>query len=162
MELKPNSKKNIIGWREWISLPDLGIPAIKVKVDTGARTSAMHAFAIEEFNDGNERMIRFGVHPLRKRLDIERFCTAKLIDRKRIKDSGGHYEDRYIIRSTAVLGKVRWPIDISLTQRDTMLFRMLLGRKAIENYFMIDPARSYVTGKTLSKSYSRKIDKEFK
>ncbi len=142
-----------IGWREWLILPDLGIPAIKAKIDTGARTSALHASFVEAIGTGESRRVRFGVQPLRKRKDLEYICEADIIDYRRVKDSGGHTEMRYFIRTTAMLGDRRWSIDISLTSRKDMLFKMLLGRKALENGFRIDPGLSYSTGRELARSY---------
>ena len=127
----------IIGWREWIGLPELGISAVKAKIDTGARTSALHIFSLEEFQADGQRMVKFGIHPLQRRTDIECFCEAPVLEQRRVKDSGGHFEKRYVIQTTAKLGAVSWPIDITLTNRDPMLFRMLLGRKAVENRFLI-------------------------
>ena len=145
--------KTIIGWREWLALPELGIPAIKTKIDTGARTSALHAQFIEEFEIGGKKRVRFGVRPLRKRKDLELICEADIVDFRSVKDSGGHTEMRCFIRTEAQLGDHRWMIDISLTSRKDMLFRMLLGRTALENEFIIDPGRSYITGRTLAGSY---------
>ena len=101
-------------------------------------------------------MIRFGIHPLQKRKDIELFCEAPLVDRRRVKDSGGHVEKRYVIRTSVVLGSACWPIDITLTNRDAMLFRMLLGRTALEKRFVIDPGRSYAAGRSLARAYPRR------
>jgi len=145
--------KTIIGWKEWIGLPDLGIPAVKAKIDTGARTSALHIFNLEEFDADGRRMVRFGIHPLQRRKDIVRFCEAPVLETRRVKDSGGHIEKRYVIRTTAVMGTESWPIDITLTNRDLMLFRMLLGRTAVENKFLINPGRAYLTGRSLPKVY---------
>ncbi len=152
----------IIGWKEWIALPDLGIPAIKAKIDTGARTSALHIFNLEEFHTDGQRMVRFGIHPLQRRKDIECFCEAPVLEQRRVKDSGGHFEKRYVIQTTAKLGTVSWPIDITLTNRDPMLFRMLLGRKAVENRFLINPGWTYLTGRKLAKSYQTKKIKKAK
>lgn len=152
----PEEHQPVVGWREWLALPQLGIPAIKAKIDTGARTSSLHTFYLEEFHAGGRWMIRFGIHPLQKRKDIEMFCEAPLVDRRRVKDSGGHVEKRYVIRTTAVLGSACWPIDITLTNRDAMLFRMLLGRTALEKRFVIDPGRSYATGRSLARVYPRR------
>ena len=160
---KKNTQPNaIIGWKEWIGLPDLGIPAVKAKIDTGARTSALHIFNLEEFVADGRRMVRFGIHPLQRRKDIQRFCEAPVLEKRRVKDSGGHIEKRYVIRTTAVMGAVSWPIDITLTNRDLMLFRMLLGRTAIENRFLINPGRSYRTGRSLAKSYKTETIKKVK
>jgi hypothetical protein len=150
----------IIGWKEWIQLPDLGIPAVKAKIDTGARTSALHVFNLEEFDEDGRQMVRFDIHPLQRRKDIKRFCEAPVLEKRRVKDSGGHIEQRVVIRTTAVMGDVSWPIDITLTNRDLMLFRMLLGRKALENRFLLNPGRSYLTGRSLAKSYKLKVKKK--
>ena len=141
----------IIGWKEWVELPELQIPAVKAKIDTGARTSALHVFSLEEFQADGQRMVRFGIHPLQRRKDIQCFCEAPVLEQRRVKDSGGHYDKRYVIQTTAKLGAVSWSIDITLTNRDPMLFRMLLGRKAVENRFLINPGCSYLTGRRLAK-----------
>ena len=151
---KPHTK-TIIGWREWLALPGLGIPAIKAKIDTGARTSALHAHFIEAFDDGQINRVRFGIHPVRKRKDLELICEADIVDFRQVKDSGGHPEMRYFIRTEAILGSHRWPIDVSLTSRAGMLFLMLLGRRALEDEFIVDPGRSYVTGRSLARSYKK-------
>ena len=162
MKQKKNQPTAIIGWKEWIGLPDLGIPAVKAKIDTGARTSAMHVFDLEEFEADRRQMLRFGIHPLQRREDIRRYCEAPVLERRRVKDSGGHIEKRYVIQTTAVMGSVSWLIDITLTNRDPMLFRMLLGRTALENRFLINPGRSYRTGRSLAKSYRMEMIKKAK
>jgi hypothetical protein len=162
MKKKKIQPTAIIGWKEWIGLPELGIPAVKAKIDTGARTSAMHIFDLQEFDADGRQMVRFGIHPLQRRKDIRRYCEAPVLERRRVKDSGGHIEIRYVIQTTAVMGGVSWPIDITLTNRDLMLFRMLLGRKAVENRFLINPGRSYLTGRLLAKSYRTVISKKVK
>lgn len=144
----------MIGWKEWLFFPDLGIPAIKAKIDTGARTSALHTFSIEEYTVQGQLMVRFGVHPLQKRRDVELFCEAPVVDRRRVKDSGGHTEMRYFIETRVVLGDMQWPIHMTLTNRDSMMFRMLLGRTALEKRFIIDPGRAYLGGRKLEKSYT--------
>lgn len=135
-----------IGWREWLALPDLGISAIKAKVDTGAKTSAIHAFEVESFQESGTRMVRFKIHPLQKRMDIILTCEAPVADQRMVTDSGGHREMRYVIRSTIILGNISKQIEITLTDRDSMLFRMLLGRSAMTKTFQVDPARSYLLG----------------
>ncbi len=136
-----------LGWREWVALPDLGIPRLKCKVDTGARSSALHAFYLEPFASRGKHRIRFGIHPLQMRTDREYICTADVLDQRIVADSGGHRERRYVIETTVVLGEESWPIEITLTDRDTMRFRMLLGRTAIDKKFVVNPASSYLAGK---------------
>ena len=138
-------KLRMLGWREWVSLPDLGIRRIKCKVDTGARTSALHTYFIEP--DTQRNIVRFGIHPIQNRTDIEVVCQANILDYREVSDSGGHKENRYVIESRIKLGKYEWPIEINLAGRDTMRFRMLLGRTAINHRFTVDPACAYLVGK---------------
>jgi hypothetical protein len=135
-----------IGWREWLALPMLQIPAIKAKVDTGARTSALHAFFVEPFERNGMQMVRFGVHPLQKRLDLEIVCEAPVKDYRSVSDSGGHREMRYVIETEVVLGDLKKRIEMTLTNRDNMRFRMLLGRTAMAGMSVL-PNKSYLTGR---------------
>ncbi len=138
-----------IGWREWITLPELGLEDIKAKIDTGARTSALHAFSLRTFKDGHQDKITFDIHPVQNNIDIVATCTADIIDQRWITDSGGHREERFVIRTPITLGNQTWPIEITLTERDTMLFRMLLGRSAIRKRFVVNPARSFIKKKKI-------------
>jgi hypothetical protein len=137
----------LLGWREWLSLPDLGLGLIKAKVDTGARTSTLHAFYIDTFERRGTCHVRFGVHPLQNRADVVVHGEAPVIDRRRVSDSGGHHEERYIILTRLALAGREWPIELTLTNRETMLFRMLLGRTAIAGHAVVDPSRSFLTGR---------------
>ena len=149
-----------LGWREWLSLPELGIPGIKAKIDTGARTSALHAYFVEPYREAGREMVRFGVHPLPRREDIALICTAPIKERRQVTDSGGHREERFVIESEIRLGDRAYRIEMTLTNRDSMKFRMLLGRSALQTIGLpIDAGRSYLVGKSLRKrydSYSRK------
>lgn len=142
-----DNMKTIIGWREWVSLPDLDIPRIKAKIDTGARTSALHAFELHSFVDRGVKKVRFSIHPFQKRNDIIKNCEAEIIDQRWVSDSGGHKEKRYVILTAVRLGDMEWDIEMTLTNRDTMKFRMLLGRTALESNVLVDPESSYVFGK---------------
>ena len=135
-----------IGWREWIQLPELGLPPIKAKVDTGARTSCLHAFAVEPLEQDGRPYVRFGVHPKRRRQTPEIWCTCPVHDQRIVTDSGGHREMRYVIQTSLCAGPNHLTAELTLTNRDDMMFRMLLGRVAIAERFIVDPSRSYVFG----------------
>lgn len=136
-----------LGWREWASLPQLGIPAIKVKVDTGARTSALHAFNMKRINTAAGDVISFDIHPMQRTDSIVVTATAPLVDIRAVSDSGGHIERRYVISTTIVVGEFNKEIEITLTERKGMMFRMLVGRTALADDALVNPALSYVNGK---------------
>lgn len=155
-----NEDKLIIGWREWISLPDLEIKSIKAKMDTGARTSALHTYFIEPIGDSEKPMVRFGIHPMQKSDKNGIICTADIVDQRRILDSGGHPELRYIIRTSILVGDQKWPIDLSLTNREQMRFRLLIGRSALSEWLIIDPQRSFTLGRPLKKKIEKSNEKQ--
>lgn len=138
-------KKQIIGWREWVSFPELGIDKIKAKIDTGARSSALHAYNIETYKTNTGKMrVRFVVHPLQKNNHLIVACHADLIDQRLVKSSSGQKELRTTILANLKMGEQDWPIEITLTNRDTMGFRLLIGRTAIKRKFLVDPQRSFL------------------
>ena len=143
----PRKPKPLIGWREWVAIPALGIAAIKVKVDTGARSSALHAFNIEIFESGGQDMVRFKVHPFQNDTRTTVEGVAPLIDRRTVRNSAGQSTIRPVILIEIELAGQRWPIELTLTRRDAMGFRMLLGRQAVRRRFQIEPARSFLAGR---------------
>ena len=145
--MKNNNEKLLLGWREWVALPDLGLPAIKAKVDTGAKTSALHAYYTEQYQLDGVDMVKFLIHPIQKNYDFHVECHAPIIDFREITDSGGHREMRYVVQSNIIIGIHQWPIELTLTNRDTMRFRMLLGRRAMQSQALVDPDASYLNGK---------------
>lgn len=144
--MKQQQSLPIIGWREWVALPGLGIPAIKAKVDTGARSSCLHTFRQEEFELEGEAWLRFWIHPLQKDSLAEVVCEAPMLEKRYVRDSGGHNELRPVIMTPVRLGDQQWEIEITLSNREDMLFRMLLGRTALKGRMMINPALSFTLG----------------
>lgn len=144
--MKQNSRRTA-GWREWVGLERLGVLRIKAKLDTGARTSAIHAFDVDSFSRDGERWVRFSIHPLQKNDAVAIACEEKVADIRTVTNPGGRREKRYIIRTDLTLGGETWPIDLSLTDRDEMGFRLLIGRTAMHGKLLVDPDRSYRLGK---------------
>ena len=141
------SEPAVIGWREWLTLPTLGIEDIKAKVDTGARTSALHTFDLEVYPEDGAERVHFKVHPIQGDLDFVIECDEAVTSSRSVRDSGGHEEIRPFIRIPLKLGDTTWEAEISLTNRDNMKFRMLLGRTAMSGRFLVDPMLSYQIGK---------------
>lgn len=145
--MKKKKSQQIIGWKEWFNLECIGLPAIKGKIDTGAKTSSLYAFNVENFYIEDIEYVKFDVHPLQKNKKIVRSCLARVIDRRMVSDSSGRKEKRFVIKSNLQIGKVKIRIEFTLANRDTMAFRMLLGRDAIKQAKMlVDPSKSFVQG----------------
>lgn len=136
-----------LGWREWAQLPDLGVRGIKAKLDTGARTSALHAFALKEFTRDGVSMVRFEIHPLQRSTAASVQAEAEVTDRRTVRNSGGGTELRPVIVTTVRIGDESWPIELTLTRRDEMGFRLLLGRQALRGRATVDSGRSFRAGK---------------
>jgi len=154
LKKKTGSKKKklasaIVGWREWLTLPELGIERIKVKVDTGARTSSLHAFDVEEIERGGEKWVQFKVHPLQRDAKTTVEAVAPLVDERWVRSSSGKETFRPVVEVEVVLGEHHWPIELTLVRRDMMGFRMLLGRQALRGRFLVEPRLSYLAGRRL-------------
>lgn len=143
MKKKRDSHYLQVGWREWASLPSLSIEKIKVKIDTGAKTSAIHAYNIKEVIEDGELYIRYKLHPIQKNNKMIVSCISKVVEKKFVKSSNGIKEMRYVINTPIRIGQKTWDIDITLTNRDLMTYRMLLGREAMTN-ISVFPACSFL------------------
>lgn len=137
-----------VGWREWCALPELNITHIKAKIDTGAATSCLHAIHIEPYKKGNQDWVCFETHPLQRNTKTTIECHAPLLEQRHIKSSTGHIEHRYVIETMIQVAGRQWPIHMSLTTREMMSFRMLLGREAMRGKIVVNPAKSYLTSTT--------------
>lgn len=146
----------VIGWREWVGMPQFGIETIKAKVDTGARTSSLHAFDVEERRVGRRKTIRFRVHPEQDDSVTVLEAQAPLVDWRPVKSSSGRSELRPVVLATLELCGIRWEAELTLTRRDAMGFRMLLGRQALRGRFVVDPARSFLGGRRVKGTRRRK------
>lgn len=137
-----------VGWKEWVALPDIGIERLKCKVDTGAKTSALHAFEVESFTKDQQNWVRFSIHTDEHDLSKIQNCEALIQDIRCVTDSGGNVSERFFIETTLEIGKHHFKIPISLTSRDTMAFNMLLGRSALRKAgFLVNPKKSFLQGK---------------
>ncbi|MGD1944531.1 MAG: ATP-dependent zinc protease [Leptolyngbyaceae cyanobacterium] len=143
---KSSAGLGTVGWREWVSLPQLPVDRVKAKVDTGATTSALHASDLEYFNDGDQLMVRFKIYPLQRDASLTIQAVAPVLEKRSVRNSGGQAQERPVIRTPISFGQQQWEIELTLTNRDLMGFRMLLGREAIRHRFLVDPAGSYLMG----------------
>jgi len=161
IDLSPDFGPHLpLGWEEWVGLPGLNLPAIKAKVDTGARTSALHAVAVEPFGTDKNPQVRFIMHPDPDDPSLEVMCSGKVIDRRQVTSSNGESELRYVIRSDIAIGGRTWSIDLSLTNRETMASRMLLGRSALTENISVDPSMRFVQPELSFKAYKRRRKKD--
>lgn len=150
----------IVGWKEWVTLPDFDIPAVMAKIDTGAFTSSLHAYDIEYFRKNGEKYVRFTVHPIQKNTKITRVCEAKLVDKRHVKNSGGDEEKRPVIKTKISIGGIERIIELNLTNRDSMGMRMLIGRKALKDKMLVNPSHRFLFGKLSSKTAKKMYNVE--
>lgn len=142
----------MLGWREWAALPELGVEAIKVKLDTGARTSSLHAFDLTRFERDGTDVVRFEIHPHQRSDRDSIVVEAEVVDERWVRNSGGQRELRPVIETVVRMGGRRWRIELTLTRRDEMGFRMLLGRQALRRRAVVDPGTSYRAGRKEGRS----------
>ncbi|WP_291845612.1 ATP-dependent zinc protease [Maricaulis sp.] len=141
---QPGAPSIVVGWREWVGLPELGAVRIKAKIDTGARTSAIHAWKIQPFEKEGENWVRFELHPNQDDNKTRIACEARVVDSRLIKSSNGQEQRRYVIRTSIRIGLHVWPIELTLTRRDEMGFRMLVGRTALKPGALVNPSKSFL------------------
>ena len=134
----------LAGWREWVSLPGIAVPWVKAKLDTGARTSALHAFDLEELERDGQRWVRFGVHPWQDSDDDVVEAELPVVDVREVRSSSGHTEERLVVPMTITLLERPIEAEVTLSRRDELGFRMLVGREALRQGFAVDPGRSYL------------------
>ncbi len=145
----------VIGWREWVGLPGFGIERIKAKVDTGARSSSLHAFDLQEFERAGAKWVRFQVHPVQRSRDRTVEVEAEVLEHRSVRSSSGRASLRPVIVTDVRLMGITWPVELTLASRDEMGFRMLLGREAFRRRFLVDAGRSYCGGKPKRRKKSK-------
>jgi len=153
----PVPEREVIGWREWVGLPDFGVETIKAKVDTGARTSSLHAFDLETFQRRGRDWVRFKIHPEQSSSKGEVGAEVPLQSMRSVRSSSGRAEMRPVVMANITLLGSTWPVELTLTRRDAMGFRMLLGRQAIRGRFTVDPGRSFLNGRRVKGSRRLKL-----
>lgn len=157
MVQKKRKEKAIVGWREWVGLPELGIASIKVKVDTGARSSSLHAVELKFFKRGGGQWVRFTVHPIQRTRKVSVSAEAAVLEFRPVKSSSGVARIRPVIVTPIELMGMTWPVELTLAGRDEMGFRMLLGREAFRGRFLVDAGRSYYGGRIKKKIQERML-----
>lgn len=138
--------KTIIGWREWVGLPELGAPGVRAKIDTGAKTSSIHAYGIKQLTRDGQPWVSFKLHPLQRRREPEVACTVPILEQREVTSSNGVTQLRFVIKTPLVMGPYTFDIELTLTRRDAMGYRMLIGREALTGLFIVDSAGSYAFG----------------
>lgn len=152
---EPAERATVAGWREWVALPDLDVRWVKAKLDTGARSSAIHAYDMEEVERDGEPWVSFEIHPWqRSDLDATR-VELPIVDRRTVRSSTGHEEDRLVVSTTIRVVGLELVAELTLANRDEMGFRMLVGREAMRGALLIDPGRSYLGGRPSRKTRRR-------
>lgn len=147
-----------IGWREWVALPALGVARVKAKIDTGARSSALHAVHVTRFMNDAVPFVRFAVHPDQRTTSEETLAEARVLDERTVRSSSGHASQRYVIETQLELGEAVWTIELTLTPRPDMGFRMLIGREAVRGRFLVDPGRSFLLSQARTTSARRRAN----
>lgn len=148
MQEADSGSRPVVGWREWIALPALGIQRLQCKVDTGARTSALHAMDLESFHRDGRDLVRFRLYPLHGDDRTSVACSAPIVDQRQIRSSSGQRERRFVIVTPMVLGRFRQEIEITLADRGPMRFGMLLGRQSlVDGGWLVDPSRAFINGR---------------
>lgn len=145
----------VAGWREWVRLPQVGVDWVKAKLDTGARTSALHAFQVEDFEKDGAPWVRFSIHPWQRSAEDESWAELPVHDRRLIRSSSGHQQERYVVLMDVSLLDRTVTAEMTLSRRDQMGFRMLIGREALRQGFLVDPGRSYLGGRPAREVRSR-------
>ncbi len=151
MSRNKDNRSLVIGWREWLELPDLGIRKVKAKIDTGARSSSLHAFDVKTIERDGKQFARFKVHPLQRNSKKTVECEAEILEFRMVKSSTGHAQKRPVILTTVEALGDEWTIELTLANRDEMGFRMLLGREAVRGRFLVDAGNSYYSGQPKKK-----------
>lgn len=141
----------IVGWKEWVSLPELGLPLIKAKIDTGAATSSIHAYNISYVTKDGKKFVEYELHPLQKNKKVIIKCVSPLVEYRKVRSSSGKLQTRPVIRTAIKIGNFSWYIDLNLTNRDSMGMRMLIGREALSGRILVNPKHRFLYGKIASK-----------